>query len=231
MDNGRTMVDPLEPGVDRPQLIQFRETRCSFGTRTKMPATYSARRKIGWTDEEPVLPTNRRLNGLISQIDQVRAMFPHFSDDEIRDDLSRTGSVDQTIENILSGRFVVCSSSSCKNIAPEFQSKPFPLFSSSQPQPPPSQSSTDKSGKQIKSTTMASLLKQPAPDIRPPNKWESSPEARAENLRQRKAFMLHEARKWAFGRPTERVAGCLGCSFYPSRLRSQKTSSAKGWWR
>jgi hypothetical protein len=44
---------------------------------------------------------------LLGQIDQIRAMFPHLGPNEVRDDLSRTGSVDETIENILAGRIVV----------------------------------------------------------------------------------------------------------------------------
>jgi hypothetical protein len=34
-------------------------------------------------------------------------MFPHLGPNEVRDDLARTGSVDETIENILAGRVVV----------------------------------------------------------------------------------------------------------------------------
>ncbi|KAI9003899.1 hypothetical protein DFJ74DRAFT_713417 [Hyaloraphidium curvatum] len=97
-----------------------------------------------------------------ARVDQVAALFPNIRVDDIREDLARTGSVDATIENILSGRLV--DSSSSKSAAP-----------------PPSK--------------LASLLEVEPLETPPPNKWESSPEARANNLKQRKAFMLQEARR------------------------------------
>ena len=72
------------------------------------PVSQQKARRDRTSSPEPLLTRGFRAVAAM-QVDQVRSMFPSLGPDEIRDDLSRTGSVDATIDNILAGRVVVRS--------------------------------------------------------------------------------------------------------------------------
>jgi FixJ family two-component response regulator len=95
-------------------------------------------------------------------------MFPHISSEAIENDLAVTGSVEETCENILTGRIVI----------------PMPV-------PTTGSSSSSFSSKPFAPVTLSDAL---TPAAEPPKEWESDAAKRAENLRKRKEFMVQQAR-------------------------------------
>ncbi|KAI9207661.1 uncharacterized protein BJ171DRAFT_493330 [Polychytrium aggregatum] len=99
------------------------------------------------------------------KVEAVLSMFPHFPRQVVEADLGQTGSVERTIENILSNRLV----------APP---PPEPVGSS----PSPTKAS------------LAESIDFSKPAVEPPRVWEQTPEGRQANLRARKEFMVRQAR-------------------------------------
>ncbi|KAI8827246.1 uncharacterized protein EV422DRAFT_33404 [Fimicolochytrium jonesii] len=113
-----------------------------------------------------------------ASIDTVQSMFPAFPRSTIEQDLSRTGSVEVTCENILSGRLV----------AP-----PQPLPSQQRPATAPAGSSGAKNGSV---SPLAALIRDESVPVSEPKKvWDATPEGRESNLRARKEFMVQQARE------------------------------------
>ncbi|KAJ3146767.1 hypothetical protein HDU89_006022 [Geranomyces variabilis] len=107
------------------------------------------------------------------KVDTVLAMFPAFPRATIQQDLARTGSVEQTCENILTGALVP---------------PPAPIR-------PSSVSQTPASGSKDGSRYAAKLNLGSEPLVEPAKVWEQTPEGREQNLRARKEFMLQQARQ------------------------------------
>lgn len=105
-------------------------------------------------------------------------MFPHIPREAIENDLSMTGNVEETCENILTGRIVIPAT----------------------PSPAASSSSSSSSSSSARHTTIVSLATLPDSTTvsasEPPKEWESDAARRAENLRKRKEFMLQQARAY-----------------------------------
>ncbi|KAJ3284799.1 hypothetical protein HDU79_007850 [Rhizoclosmatium sp. JEL0117] len=109
----------------------------------------------------------------MEKVDSVLSMFPHYPRDVIERDLARTGSVELTLENILSGALP----------APP----PPPV-----PQPSSSSSSTISSFSPSPYLT-PKVLDPDAPE--PPKVWEQTAAGREANLRARKEHMVRLARE------------------------------------
>ncbi|KAL2914160.1 hypothetical protein HK105_206418 [Polyrhizophydium stewartii] len=122
----------------------------------------------------------RRVRTALTQpakVDMVLAMFPNFPRSTIEIDLSHTGSVEETCERILSGALVP------------------------PPTPPPTAAATAAQSPRAGAPDLAAFAPSPylaakPVEAEPPKKWEATPEARQMNLRQRKEFMVQQARKW-----------------------------------
>ncbi|KAH6562139.1 hypothetical protein BASA50_003082 [Batrachochytrium salamandrivorans] len=118
-----------------------------------------------------------------SSVDAVFSMFPHIPRTAIELDLSNTGSVEETCDRILSGALVA------------------PLAPSAPPSAPSSgamsaSSLTDKAARPVFQNKPSPYLKPSAEPVdEPPKKWEASSDARQTSLRQRKEFMVQQARK------------------------------------
>ncbi|KAI8921222.1 hypothetical protein DFJ77DRAFT_426019 [Powellomyces hirtus] len=106
------------------------------------------------------------------KIETVLAMFPAFPRSTIQQDLARTGSVEQTCENILSGVLVP---------------PPAPVI------PTAPTASVRAAGSS--SVFPAHLATSTEPLVEPAKVWEQTPEDREKNLRARKEFMLQQARQ------------------------------------
>ncbi|KAL2913928.1 hypothetical protein HK105_206519 [Polyrhizophydium stewartii] len=111
-----------------------------------------------------------------AKVDTVLAMFPNFPRSTIEIDLSHTGSVEETCERILSGALVP------------------------PPTPPPTAAATAAQSPRAGAPDLAAFAPSPylaakPVEAEPPKKWEATPEARQMNLRQRKEFMVQQARK------------------------------------
>eukprot|EP00842_Homolaphlyctis_polyrhiza_P005496 jgi/Hompol1/5948/HPOL_000913-RA len=118
------------------------------------------------------------------QIDTVLSMFPHFPRETIEIDLSHTGSVQETCDRILSGALVP---------PPPPPSMPSTSTASSSTAGPSSATSTTPTGSATTSPLAPYFNSNPI-ESEPPKKWEASPDARQMNLRQRKEFMIQQAR-------------------------------------
>ncbi|KND05028.1 uncharacterized protein SPPG_00707 [Spizellomyces punctatus DAOM BR117] len=113
------------------------------------------------------------------KVDTVLSMFPAFPRSTIEADLARTGSVEQTCENILTGVLVP------------------------PPQPIPSSSTGSSSSSTLSKSTgtpshaaLSTLINDTnAPLSEPPRMWEQTAEAREKSLRARKEYMLRQARQ------------------------------------
>ncbi|KAI8614918.1 hypothetical protein BC830DRAFT_1125236, partial [Chytriomyces sp. MP71] len=139
-------------------------------------------------------------------------MFPHYPPHVVEADLARTGSVELTLENILSGALVrEFPDAPPRAIAPFAflltSNFIFPLLQPAPP-PPPSQSVSG-------SETPASLAPSPylqaalsradeAPE--PEKKWEQTTAGREANLRARKEHMVRMARERAAKAAAEAVS-------------------------
>ncbi|KAL2918493.1 hypothetical protein HK105_201894 [Polyrhizophydium stewartii] len=111
-----------------------------------------------------------------AKVDMVLAMFPNFPRSTIEIDLSHTGSVEETCERILSGALVP------------------------PPTPPPTAAATAAQSPRAGAPDLAAFAPSPylaakPVEAEPPKKWAATPEARQMNLRQRKEFMVQQARK------------------------------------
>lgn len=115
-------------------------------------------------------------------------MFPGVPHSAIDEDLAYTGNLEETCENILTGRIRISPVSLALN----------PTSSSSSSSSIPSQSSQPSSSSS--STTPYPLglnfdPSTPLPETPPPKFWESEAGMRNENLRLRKQYMVQEARQ------------------------------------
>ncbi|KAJ3020414.1 hypothetical protein HKX48_000822 [Thoreauomyces humboldtii] len=127
------------------------------------------------------------------QTETVLQMFPHFPRHTIELDLSRTRSVEQTCENILTGKLV----------AP-----PPPV----NPVPETQQPLRRPTGQQSSNAFLAGLDLTKEADagvgrLEELKVWESTPEARERSLRQRKEIMVRQARQKLLGKSQKAADG------------------------
>ncbi|KAI8928470.1 hypothetical protein BC831DRAFT_548296 [Entophlyctis helioformis] len=160
------------------------------------------------------------------QVDTVLSMFPAFQRASIELDLSHTGSVDATIERILSGALVpVRAPAPCLAHTAIQPSSRSTHSAHRQPPPPPAPVAQQASAHaspvtQHKPSPYLTSVGQP-PVAEPPKKWEASPEARQSNLRQRKEFMVQEARRWGGCCVVHRLSCLCRCWSALTRLRAR----------
>ncbi|KAJ3229405.1 hypothetical protein HDU78_009065 [Chytriomyces hyalinus] len=127
----------------------------------------AATANTGRTGRRQVVPAER--------VDAVLQMFPNYPRNVIESDLARTGSVERTLDNILSGAL------------------PAP------PPPPPANSSSSVSEAPVAfsaSPYLAAAISQ-ASNVEPEKVWEQTPAGREANLRLRKEHMVRQARERA----------------------------------
>ncbi|TPX30723.1 hypothetical protein SmJEL517_g05756 [Synchytrium microbalum] len=106
-----------------------------------------------------------------NQLNVLASMFEgQLPREAISEDLSRTGSADVTIENILAGRVEA-------------------------PTPAAASSANVRAPVGGSSVRIADLVKEPPPTTPVKAEWSSTPKDRESNLRSRKAQMLYEARQ------------------------------------
>jgi hypothetical protein len=106
-------------------------------------------------------------------------MFPTFPRNVIQTDLGQTGSIESTIERILTGQLVAVS----------FYGSDDDQLICQPPTPVAPQASTTAPKKEIKTIDLDRPVNEPA------KKWESDPDLRSMNLQQRKAYMVQQARQ------------------------------------
>ncbi|KAI8830322.1 hypothetical protein BJ741DRAFT_652412 [Chytriomyces cf. hyalinus JEL632] len=120
----------------------------------------------GRTGRRQVVPPER--------VDAVLQMFPNYPRNVIESDLARTGSVERTLDNILSGALPA-------------------------PPPPPANSSSSVSEAPVAfsaSPYLAAAISQES-NVEPEKVWEQTPAGREANLRLRKEHMVRQARERA----------------------------------
>ncbi|KAI8828791.1 hypothetical protein BJ741DRAFT_625118 [Chytriomyces cf. hyalinus JEL632] len=126
----------------------------------------AATANTGRTGRRQVVPPER--------VDAVLQMFPNYPRNVIDADLARTGSVERTLDNILSGALPA-------------------------PPPPPANSSTSVSEAPVAfsaSPYLAAAISQES-NVEPEKVWEQTPAGREANLRLRKEHMVRQARERA----------------------------------
>ncbi|KAJ3221430.1 hypothetical protein HDU81_010641 [Chytriomyces hyalinus] len=127
----------------------------------------AATANTGRTGRRQVVPPER--------VDAVLQMFPNYPRNVIESDLARTGSVERTLDNILSGAL------------------PAP------PPPPPTNSSSSVSEAPVAfsaSPYLVAAISQES-NVEPEKVWEQTPAGREANLRLRKEHMVRQARERA----------------------------------
>ncbi|KAJ8330450.1 hypothetical protein O5D80_001436 [Batrachochytrium dendrobatidis] len=143
-----------------------------FGGQTQPPGSNVTRQTV--TSRRGRFPVP------LSSVDAVFSMFPHIPRATIELDLSNTGSVEETCDRILSGALV----------APV---TPVPVNTS---QARVSTASTPASSLPVFTNKPPPYLKSELEVVAEPlKKWEPSPDARQLSLRQRKEFMVQQARR------------------------------------
>ncbi|KAJ3212104.1 hypothetical protein HK099_007804, partial [Clydaea vesicula] len=110
------------------------------------------------------------------RVNQVLQMFPNFSSQAIELDLSRTGSVELTIDNIINGRI--------RATAPQF----FTTTASN------NNNNTSISQNKASSPLLEKIDFNSLPSTEPEKVWESTAKEREDKLKQRKLFMLKQQR-------------------------------------
>ncbi|TPX56707.1 hypothetical protein CcCBS67573_g09327 [Chytriomyces confervae] len=128
----------------------------------------AATANTGRTGRRQVVPPER--------VDAVLQMFPNYPRNVIESDLARTGSVERTLDNILSGALPA-------------------------PPPPPPQANSSSSVSEAPvafsaSPYLAAAISQKS-NVEPEKVWEQTPAGREANLRLRKEHMVRQARERA----------------------------------
>jgi coupling of ubiquitin conjugation to ER degradation protein 1 len=128
-----------------------------------------------YTGEEEPNPTS-----LEDRVKLVSTMFPHVPKVLIESDLRSGSRVEEVCEKIMSGRLTATEASSSSNANTD--SDPTSQAAGSVPSKPP------------QNLYLKDLIDKPAIEAEPPKVWESESDKRQELLRQRKAFMIQQAR-------------------------------------
>ncbi|KAF9362323.1 hypothetical protein BGX34_006387 [Mortierella sp. NVP85] len=126
------------------------------------------------------------------QIDTVRSMFPNIPVEAIQYDLQKTGSVEQTCENILRDGTLPL---------PPRPSRPAPATFTSPPTPTPTAGSSSGSSQSVNGNLIQRFRLQDAADKNwvpeePSKVWGDNSEKRQEVFKSRKEFMVLQARKY-----------------------------------
>jgi coupling of ubiquitin conjugation to ER degradation protein 1 len=128
-----------------------------------------------YTGEEEPNPTS-----IEDRVKLVSTMFPHVPKVLIESDLRNGSRVEEVCEKIMSGRLTATEASSS--------------FNANTDSNPTSQAEGSVSSKPPQNLYLKDLIDKPAIEEEPPKVWESEGEKRHELLRQRKAFMIQQAR-------------------------------------
>ncbi|EPQ51612.1 hypothetical protein GLOTRDRAFT_112427 [Gloeophyllum trabeum ATCC 11539] len=131
-------------------------------------------------------------------VDTVQGMFPDIPRDNIKYDLLRTGSVDQTANKILERGFLDAPPAAYYTLYPSTEQAP-----PARPAPAPAGSSTattkPKSDNLIKRFHLEEKVQQPVQiseaEVAGKAVWEDTPEKREASLQERKAKMILAARQ------------------------------------
>ncbi|KAI0084958.1 hypothetical protein BDY19DRAFT_968232 [Irpex rosettiformis] len=140
------------------------------------------------------------------QVETIHSMFPDIPSDNIRYDLLRTGSVQQTSNKILERGFLPPPPAGYYQLYPRAE-QPAPRQPAPQPAAPtnaaasssqPKVSLISKYNLQNRVSTDAAGAESSTSAVEPEHKWEESAEKREANLRERKARMVLAARQCVF---------------------------------
>ncbi|KAK0444190.1 uncharacterized protein EV420DRAFT_1574669 [Desarmillaria tabescens] len=133
-------------------------------------------------------------------MDAVTAVFPDIPPDNIRYDLLKTGSVEQTTNNILERGFLDAPPAQYYNVYPRQSPAPAPpQIPTPAPSPPKKETLISRYGLHNRLATEPSI---PESEIGGKAVWEDSAEKREASLRERKAKMILAARQRLLAKET-----------------------------